>query len=82
MSTKINLVANPADGATSYVLWGAGIGDLDVVFGYYRETTPDGSLMLLRDDTMKMVKCPAKGPGPGTLGSGWRYAATTGEEDE
>jgi hypothetical protein len=73
VQAEIGVVSNPADGRSWYRLYGPDFGDFDTTVGHYRRTNADGRLVLVRDDTMQEITCESHGPGPGGLGSGWRY---------
>lgn len=74
---EIGAVINPADGRSWYLLIGPDFGDFDTTVGHYRRTNPDGTLAVIRDDTMQEARCQSRPPHP--LSTGWRHII---EEDE
>lgn len=71
VEAEIGIIVNPADGRHWYRLLGEDLGDFDCTCGHYRRTNADGSLTLVRDDTMAEVR--AYADAPDELASGWRH---------
>ncbi len=69
IEAEIGVVANPADGRSWYRMLGSEFGDFDCTCGHYRSTNADGTVVLIRDDTMATINAKPLYDSP--LASGW-----------
>lgn len=68
---EIGVCFNPVDGRSWYRMLGENFGDWDCTCGHYRRANADGSVVLVRDDTMAEINAKPRYGDP--LASGWAH---------